>query len=201
VIENLAGDILEMTAHESRDLGSGPPAQPEFAQAEPGPVRRSPRGACPEPAERARKNTLAVVEPFEPFQLLDAEAEIPQGVQVVGTLRAMVDVDGDGRRDPDLHGRHQQAREKGLDPRAGNLLIQAVEVQTQNVDDVPLHLGSPTLRLAASPCDGLFHTIDLLPTNQTPPDMTDDGFRHTRSLFRHQAIIPLHRSPMQALLS
>jgi hypothetical protein len=177
VIQNLAVDLIERASHESGDFGLSPPAQPRVLL------------------------HLVFVKPLQPLQLLGTETEVTEDFQVLGTLRALIDMDRDRRRDSNLHGGHQQARKKRSDSGTGDLLIQAAEMQTQSVDDIALHLRSTTICLAAGPGDGFLQTKNSFPANPTPPDMVDHGFRHARNTPHHYVIIPLHRLGMQYILS
>jgi hypothetical protein len=146
MIQDLAIDVIESASDKRRNMSAGPTAQGRL-------------GMSP-----------SLVELFESLHLLGIKAEAAEGLQVLGALGAMVEVNSDWRRDSDLHRGHQQARQEGLDPRASDLLIQATKVQTQSVDDIALHLtstrvrvpkstiphlGSHTICLAAGPGDGL----------------------------------------------
>jgi len=110
MVESLGINIFEATAHESRDLGPGPAAPQDLAPTKPGPDLRWPSGACWGLAGRVRVERSSPIALFQSFQLLGGEAQIAEGLQIVGTLGAMIDVDRDGGRDANLGRGLQESR-------------------------------------------------------------------------------------------
>jgi len=85
----------------------------------------------------------------QPRQLLRTQVQAPDRVEIGGALRAVVHVNRDWRGDSDLPRRHRKGRQKRLDMRAGHIIADVLEVETQRIDQFRIVLGpvSRTARL------------------------------------------------------
>ncbi len=145
------------------------------------------------PPESASSGAGPFIQSLKRSRLLVGKGNLPQSLKIRGTLRAMIHVNRNWSRNPQVHRRRCQARKKGLGSRAGDWYTQTLKMRVEDTDDIcvdgDLHSIGPALCIAIK--HSLLHTGNLRTTGDTPSNVRRHRLRHI--------IIPLRRHIVEIL--
>ncbi len=109
--------------------------------------------------------------PTEMGQLVDAERQLPERVEIVSALSALIYVNRYRCGDPEPHQLRQKATKKRLDIRTGKRIVDVLEVQLQLGNELRILLGQRPLRSIFQLTEGLLKRLDPAPTVETVLDV------------------------------